>query len=122
MNYQTIKDGSEWKGFEAMGKYKIKNELQDYLDDIKEHQEHQYCRGYWVGKVPRYFPGREGLSLGKNVSVIIGIILVITSVIFLIRTCESKGLSDVEGLFSLFGAILPFLIGVVIIWENIKRN
>ena len=37
-----------------MGKWNRHNELQEYLDDIKERQDHQYSKGYyWFNKVLR---------------------------------------------------------------------
>ena len=39
-----------------MGKWNRHHELQEYLDDLKERQDHQYSKGYWAGKVRKTYP------------------------------------------------------------------
>lgn len=68
-----------------MGKRSRTNELQEYLENVKEAQDHQYSKGYWVGKVRRGYPKSEGsrifgwyyiLSGGPVVFMMVGIVIV----------------------------------------------
>ena len=104
-----------------MGKWNRNNELQEYLDDLKERQDHQYSKGYWVGKVRKSYSNNENGRTGRPILILNGIVLIVGAVVVLLPGLFKSKLFDwdISGSFTVSGIML--LLGLLYILAGVRK-
>jgi hypothetical protein len=104
-----------------MGKRNKTNELHEYLESIKEAQDHQYSKGYWFGKVRRTYhsPTRARFTAwyyilfgGSIIFMMVGIVIV--------GLLRGKDFFEIVPEDTSFFAIFFFGIGLLAFWAGVK--
>ena len=104
-----------------MGKWDRNNELQEYLDDIKERQDHQYNKGYWLGKVGRSYQTTKVKKVGAGVLFFYGSSAIVGAGLILLPNFFMIGFFDWDSWGSFLVAGILLFLGLLFMWAGIRR-
>jgi predicted ABC-type exoprotein transport system permease subunit len=104
-----------------MGKRNGNNQLQEYLNDLKERQDHQYSKGYWAGKVPRFYSNTKSERMSAQVCMLNGGIFLLGAVLVLLPVFIKNELFDWDSGGSFFISGVMGLLGGLNIWAGVKK-
>jgi hypothetical protein len=98
-----------------MGKRSKPDQLLDYIGSIKEHQDHQYVKGYWMGKQRLYdfknYPKKNAWPL-----IFSGVLLLSFGLMMLFENYHDDSFE-----FYMIGVYIVLLaLGVLFIWTGLK--
>jgi hypothetical protein len=104
-----------------MGKWDRNNELQEYLNDIKESQDHQYSKGYWLGKVPKYSSTTKVKKLGAGVLFFYGSSAIVGAGLILLPNFLEIEFLDWDSWGSFLIAVILLFLGLLFLWAGFRR-
>lgn len=104
-----------------MGKRNGDNQLQEYLNDLKERQDHQYSKGYWAGKVPKYYSKTKFERMIAPVCMFNGGVFFIGAVLILLPVFIKSELFDWDSDGSFFISGVMGLLGGLNIWAGVRK-